>query len=192
VGIPVLLLHELGGSSASWREVIPLFAPDRRVIAVDFRCAGRSEKPIGSFELSDIADDIAALLRLLGVTAPVDVIGAALGSLVGALLAIRHPKSVRRFIMCAVAPDMAGPTRAYVAERAEQVRVVGMRADRGSKPGEFVSAQSPQAAGRLSRDLSRQRSGCLCRTVASAGAAGDDRVRLGSNPSAHPNRLRRA
>ena len=33
VGIPVLLLHELGGSSASWREVIPLFAPDRRVIA---------------------------------------------------------------------------------------------------------------------------------------------------------------
>jgi 2-succinyl-6-hydroxy-2,4-cyclohexadiene-1-carboxylate synthase len=47
-GIPVLLLHELGGSSASWREVIPLFAPDRRVIAVDFRCAGRSEKPIGS------------------------------------------------------------------------------------------------------------------------------------------------
>ena len=63
VGIPVLLLHELGGSSASWREVIPLFAPDRRVIAVDFRCAGWSEKPIGSFELSDIADDIAALLR---------------------------------------------------------------------------------------------------------------------------------
>ena len=66
MGIPVLLLHELGGSSASWREVIPLFAPDRRVIAVDFRCAGRSEKPIGSFELSDIADDIAALLATAG------------------------------------------------------------------------------------------------------------------------------
>ena len=30
-GIPVLLLHELGGSSESWREVIPLLAPDRRV-----------------------------------------------------------------------------------------------------------------------------------------------------------------
>ena len=25
-GIPVLLLHELGGSSESWREVIPLLA----------------------------------------------------------------------------------------------------------------------------------------------------------------------
>jgi 3-oxoadipate enol-lactonase len=92
VGIPVWLLHELGGSSASWREVIPLFAPDRRVIAVDFRCAGRSEKPIGSFELP-ISLTISLLCwRLLGVTASVDVIGAALGSLVGALLAISHPE----------------------------------------------------------------------------------------------------
>src|SRR5215469_14540771 len=81
-GIPVLLLHELGGSSESWREVIPLLASDRRVIAVDFRCAGRSEKPIGSFELSDIADDIDALLRALDIAGQVDVIGAALGSLV--------------------------------------------------------------------------------------------------------------
>jgi hypothetical protein len=30
-------------------------------------------------------------------------------------------------MMCAVAPDMAGPTRAYLAERAEKVRVAGMR-----------------------------------------------------------------
>jgi pimeloyl-ACP methyl ester carboxylesterase len=50
------LLHELGGCSESWRAVTPILATDRRVIAVDFRSAGRSEKPIGSFELSDIAD----------------------------------------------------------------------------------------------------------------------------------------
>jgi len=126
-GIPVLLLHELGGSSESWREVIPRLASDRRVVAVDFRCAGRSEKPIGSFELSGLANDIEALLQALGLADRVDVIGAALGSLVGALLAIRHPARLRRLMMCAVAPDMAGPTRAYVSERAEKVREVGMR-----------------------------------------------------------------
>jgi len=43
------------------------------------------------------------------------------------LLAIRYPERVRRLMMCAVAADMAGPTRAYVAERAEKVRVAGMR-----------------------------------------------------------------
>ena len=46
-GVPVLLLHELGGSSESWRAVTPLLAADRHVIAVDMRCAGRSEKPPG-------------------------------------------------------------------------------------------------------------------------------------------------
>ena len=126
-GVPVLLLHELGGSSESWREVIPLLATDRRVIAVDLRCAGRSEKPPGPFTLADAADDVAALLQALCPDGPVDVIGAALGSLVGALLAIRHAERVRRLMMCAVAPDMAGPTRNYLAERAEKVRAVGMR-----------------------------------------------------------------
>ena len=126
-GTPMLLLHELGGSSESWREVIPDLASERRVIAPDLRCAGRSEKPPGAFALADAADDLDALLSTLSPGGPVDVIGAALGSLVGALLAIRHPARVRRLMMCAVAPDMAGPTRAYVAERAEKVRSVGMR-----------------------------------------------------------------
>jgi 3-oxoadipate enol-lactonase len=126
-GIPVLLLHELGGSSESWREVIPSLATDRRVIAVDFRCAGRSEKPPGAFTMADVADDLNAFLAALGLTEPVDVIGAALGSLLGALLTIRDPDRVRRLLMCAVAPDMAGPTRAYLADRAEKVRMVGMR-----------------------------------------------------------------
>jgi 3-oxoadipate enol-lactonase len=62
-GMPVLLLHELGGSSESWREVIPLLAADRHVIAVDMRCAGRSEKPLGPFTLADVADDLGELLR---------------------------------------------------------------------------------------------------------------------------------
>src|SRR6188472_2841598 len=84
----VLLLHELGGSSGSWREVIPLLASDRRVIAVDMRGAGRSEKPLGEYSLADVADDLDVLLAALQPLAPVDAISAALRSLVGALLAI--------------------------------------------------------------------------------------------------------
>ena len=125
-GTPVLLLHELGGSSESWQAMIPLLAADRRVIATDLRAAGRSEKPPGRFTLANAADDLAALLGALDL-GRVDVIGAALGSLVGALLAIGHPDRVRRLMMCAVAPDMAGPTRAYLVERADKVRVAGMR-----------------------------------------------------------------
>jgi 3-oxoadipate enol-lactonase len=126
-GVPVLLLHELGGSSESWREVIPRLAANRHVLAIDMRCAGRSEKPPGPFALSDIADDLGELLPALSLDGPLDVIGAALGSLVGALFAIRHPGQVRRLMMCAVARDMGGATRTYLGERADKVRTVGMR-----------------------------------------------------------------
>jgi pimeloyl-ACP methyl ester carboxylesterase len=122
-GPPILLLHELGGSSESWSQVIPHLAPHRRTIAVDLRCAGRSEKPPGPFAMRQLADDLAQAFD-----APqFDVIGAALGSLVGALLAIHHPHRVRKLMMCAVAPDMAGPTRDYLTSRAGRVRTVGMR-----------------------------------------------------------------
>jgi 3-oxoadipate enol-lactonase len=126
-GVPVVLLHELGGSSESWRRAVPLLAANRRVITADMRCAGRSEKPPGAFCLADVADDLADLLTALDLAEPADVIGAALGSLVGALLAIRHPARVRRLMMCAVAPGMEGATRTYLVERAAKVRAVGMR-----------------------------------------------------------------
>jgi 3-oxoadipate enol-lactonase len=123
---PILLLRELGGSSASWQSVIPLLSPGRRVIAVDLRGAGGSEKPPGPFEVADLADDLAEMLSALGI-AQADIMGAAFGSLVGALLAIRHPACVRRLVMCAVADDMAGTTAQYLEQRAEHVRWVGMR-----------------------------------------------------------------
>ncbi len=123
---PILLLHELGGSSESWAKTIPLLGARRRVVAVDFRCAGRSEKPVEPFALEALADDLAAVAGALGI-GRFDVVGAALGSLVGAVLAVRHPRLVRRLAMFAVAPAMAGPTRIYLAERAALVRTVGMR-----------------------------------------------------------------
>lgn len=93
---------------------------------MDLRGAGRSEKPLGAFELTDQADDLADLLSALNVGS-VDIVGAALGSLVGALVAIPHPARVHCLMMCAVAGEMAGSTARYLEQRAERVRQVGMR-----------------------------------------------------------------
>ncbi len=125
-GAPIVLLHELGGSGESWWRVVPLLARTRRVIAIDLRGAGRSEKPPRPFETTDQADDVAALIAGLGL-GPVDILGSALGSLVGALVTIRHPALVRRLMMCAVADDTDGATADYLTKRAGVVRQVGMR-----------------------------------------------------------------
>ncbi len=126
-GPPLLLLHELGGSSESWAGVIPLLSSRRRVVAMDCRCAGGSEKPTSFFAFDALADDAAALLRHLDI-ATADIAGAAMGSLIGILLAGRHPGLVRRLAMFAVAPDMSGPTADYLTARAGRVRQDGMRA----------------------------------------------------------------
>lgn len=123
---PVLLLHELGGSGDSWGQIIPLITPHRRVIAPDMRCAGRSEKPVRGFEITDVGDDITALLDSLGIGS-IDVVGAALGAMVAAVMASQAPQRVRRMVLCAVTDVIDRRTRDYLNERAGHLRTAGMR-----------------------------------------------------------------
>ena len=120
-GVPTLLLHELGGSSESWRAVIHSLAADRRVIAADFRCAGRSEKPVGTFDFAELADDLSALLQALSVDQPVDVIGAALGSLAGALPTVADITIQGIFPFC-FTPEMYVERPDYAQALADFVR----------------------------------------------------------------------
>jgi 3-oxoadipate enol-lactonase len=125
-GPPVLLLHELDGSSESWRRIMPLIAPHRRVIAPDLRCAGRSEKPPRPFGMLDLADEVAELVRRLRLE-QVDVIGAALGAMLAAMMSVRHPDLVRRMVLCGVTDAIDQRTRDYLIQRADHVREIGMR-----------------------------------------------------------------
>ena len=119
--MPVLLIHELGGSGSSFTATQVLLAPHRRSIAPDLRGAGLSEKPPAPFMLDDCADDLASLLDALGIGA-CDLIGAALGCYVGLKLALGHTARVRRMLVCAVAPDISDTASLYVSERAALAR----------------------------------------------------------------------
>ncbi len=59
-GPTILLLHGLGGSSYSWRFVAPRLAATHRVVALDLRGFGRSDKP---FDRAYGVDDHAAVVR---------------------------------------------------------------------------------------------------------------------------------
>ena len=99
-GPPLVLLHG-GGSTAetSFGAIIPTLARTRQVIAPEQQAHGHSgdrDRPL-SFE--QMADDTAALLAHLGV-AQADVLGFSNGGVVAVQLAIRHPRLVRRLILC--------------------------------------------------------------------------------------------
>lgn len=94
----VLLLHGFPECWWTWREVLPaLGAAGYRAAAMDLRGFGGSDRPPSGYSLSNLADDVAGVVRALGYREAV-VIGHGLGGQVGWVMAGRHPSMVRALV----------------------------------------------------------------------------------------------
>jgi pimeloyl-ACP methyl ester carboxylesterase len=90
-GRPLVLLHGAFMSA----KVYSALAANSQMIAVDLQGHGRTADIDRSFSFEQMADDVAALLKQLGI-GQTDVFGYSLGGKVGLALAFRHPELVRR------------------------------------------------------------------------------------------------
>ena len=97
-GIPLVLLHG-GGSTleVTFGRVLPVLAGSRKVIAVEEQGHGRTSDREGPVTFEGSADDVAALLRHLGVDRA-DLFGFSNGASVALQVAIRHPRLVRKLV----------------------------------------------------------------------------------------------
>jgi len=97
----IVLLHGwMLPADANWYTCYGPLSELGRVIAVDHRGHGRGLRPSAPFRLADAADDVAALLRHLGV-GPVVAVGYSMGGPIAQLLWQRHPGLVRGLVLCA-------------------------------------------------------------------------------------------
>jgi len=87
---PVLLVHGLGGSAASWGEVAGLIAGERPVGAIDLRGCGQSPRGTGEITLEALADDCAAIIGALWGRR-CHLVGHSLGGVIVQDLLIRYP-----------------------------------------------------------------------------------------------------
>ncbi len=63
-GRPILLLHGFATSSYTWHSIIPELAKNHRVIAIDLRGFGASDKPIdGHYSIQDQAAAVTAFIE---------------------------------------------------------------------------------------------------------------------------------
>jgi non-heme chloroperoxidase len=68
-GPPVVLIAGFGLSHPVWdAEVRELLEAGHRVICIDLRGTGRSDKPAGGYDIPRLTDDVAAVLDALEVT----------------------------------------------------------------------------------------------------------------------------
>ena len=89
----VLMIQGLGADKHGWdMQRFPL-ALNYRVIALDNRGAGRSDKPFGHYSLEQMADDAVAVLDHLGVE-QAHIVGASMGGGITQLIGLRHPERV--------------------------------------------------------------------------------------------------
>ena len=108
-GTPVLMLHDLGTSAATFEHLTtPLVRADRELVAIDLPGSGRSDPTPGS-DLASYVDHLSLMFPSLGHD-PIDLLGHGFGGYLAARLAAEHPHLVRRLILCEpTAPPSSGP-----------------------------------------------------------------------------------
>jgi pimeloyl-ACP methyl ester carboxylesterase len=109
-GDPVVCVHGLGGTKASFLPTVAALAESHRVIALDLPGFGESDKPIAAaYDAPYFADAVTALMDELGLDSA-HIAGNSLGGRVGIELGLRHPERVRKLILLS-------PALAWLRER---------------------------------------------------------------------------
>lgn len=75
------------------------FSARHRVVSVDQRGFGRSDKPMQEYTIEGFADDLAWLCGELGIARPA-LVGHSMGGAVALAAAARHPRLARAIVLC--------------------------------------------------------------------------------------------
>ena len=100
-GAPVMLIHGLGGHTYSFRHTTPALARHFRVIALDLKGFGYSERPKGGdYSLTEHARLVLRFMDALGI-GRVSVLGHSMGGEVAMRVAAMAPERVERLVLSA-------------------------------------------------------------------------------------------
>ncbi|HEX9037513.1 MAG TPA: alpha/beta hydrolase [Ktedonobacterales bacterium] len=96
---PLLLLHGLASGSPIWELTAPALAAERRVVALDQRGHGLSDKPDDGYDFTSIVADDIAVANALALGPRFAVAGHSWGGNVALELAARHPDRVAALLL---------------------------------------------------------------------------------------------
>jgi 3-oxoadipate enol-lactonase len=142
-GVPVVLIHELGGSTETWRYLQPaLRDAGFRVVALDLRGAGKSEVPSTPYSLSDLSADVVKVMDTLTIDRAF-LIALAVGGFVALEAAVTRPERVRGLVLLDTPLFMTQAGASYSVRRASVVRERGM----SEVVDESISRSFPSSGG---------------------------------------------
>lgn len=108
-GPNVVLVQGLGLSSRFWFEQPELLVndPERpyRVLVLDNRGTGKSDKPRPPYRMGQMADDVIAAMDAAGMRRAI-VVGISMGGMIAQHVALRHPNRVDGLVLLATTPGL--------------------------------------------------------------------------------------
>jgi len=97
-GEPVVLLHGFASSLDTWAPVIPTLQKTRRVLALDLKGFGWSDRPPGDYSPQAQAELVRAVMKARGIERAA-IVAHSWGSSVALRLALEHPEMVERLAL---------------------------------------------------------------------------------------------
>jgi 3-oxoadipate enol-lactonase len=97
---PVITLsHALATNFAMWHPQMEMLTSRYRVLRYDCRGHGGTDVPKGAYTLEQMAEDVADLLKVLGIERT-HFMGASMGGMIGQILALNHSECLGALILC--------------------------------------------------------------------------------------------
>ena len=118
-GEPIVLIHCFSCAMDYWDGMLPALSKRHRVVAVDLRGHGGSEKPASGYGVGEQAELVAEALRELEVS-DAEVVGHSLGGAVTVALAEQAPALVDRVAIVDMPPDNSYGDLGFIAGLAFQ------------------------------------------------------------------------
>jgi 3-oxoadipate enol-lactonase len=129
-GQPLVLIHGLGSSTQDWEAQVSEFSRSYRVITLDLRGHGQSDKPAGPYSISMMSADLSGLFQTLDLP-PVHLVGLSLGGGVAFQFVIDFPASVKTLTIVNSGPSLGGTpeeAKQEIERRVGIVQQMGMQA----------------------------------------------------------------
>ena len=110
-GYPLFLIHGFGAKKDSWIAQTPVLSKHFKVITLDNRGAGKSDRPDSEYTMEVFADDINGLMEHLGIE-KANIAGWSLGGMIVQNFILKYPERVNKLILINTNygfPDEDGP-----------------------------------------------------------------------------------
>ncbi|MEK6256845.1 MAG: alpha/beta fold hydrolase, partial [Chloroflexota bacterium] len=97
----IIFLHGYGGMATQWQYQLQEFSVKNRVIGIDLRGHALSDKPNSKYSMEELQADLTTVLKKLGVTKKIVLVGHSFGGAIASEFTARHPEKVEKLVLIA-------------------------------------------------------------------------------------------